>query len=76
MLNNKKFKEGLIKITVAICLAFTGPVLFVLGSNENGNQKLVIILSVCGGLIMLGCVYLGFIGIKTIISAIFDDTNE
>ena len=74
MLNNKKIKIGLIKIAIAISLAFTGTPIFVLGS-DTVNPSFVL-LSIIGVFMMLGSVFLGFTGIKTIISAFFDETNE
>ena len=74
MLNNKKIKIGLIKIAIAITLAFTGTPIFVLGSDTS-NQSFIL-LSLIGSCMMLGSVFLGFTAIKTIISAFFDETNE
>ena len=73
MLNDKKIKSGIIKIVIAVSLAFTGPVVFVLASNDNNE---LIILNIIGGLMMVGCVYFGLQGIKTILSIFFDNSNE
>ena len=73
MVNNKKIKNGLIKIATAICL-LPGPVIFVLGSNTDNTS--FIILNIIGWLMMLASIYLGCSGIKTIIDGLFDETNE
>ena len=76
MKNKKDFKNGLKRIAISISLAFIGPVLFVLGSNPQLSYNLQIMLRVFGGIVMLSCVYIGYVGIQKLLSYFFDKSNE
>ena len=71
-----KLKSGAKRIILSMTLAFTGPVLFVLGSNPQSTYHIQILLIVTGGFIMLGAVFFGFTGIQKILSSFFDESNE
>ena len=76
MKNKKILKSGLKRIAVAFSLAFTGPILFVLGSNPQSSYVLQISLSLVGVLIMLSAILIGLSGIKKILSFFFDKSSE
>ena len=71
-MNKTKFKNSLKYIALAMSLAFTGPILYVISLNKNE----VYILSILGFSIMLGAIYFGFKGIKALLSSFFDNPNE
>jgi len=74
--NKTKFKNSLKYIALAISLAFTGPILYVMNLNTHEGYILNTIFSVLGFSIMLGAIYFGFKGIKTLLSSFFDNPNE
>jgi len=73
---NNKLKSGIKRIILSMTLAFTGPILFVLGSNPKSENHIQILLIVTGGCVMLVAVFFGFTGIQKILSAFFDESNE
>ena len=70
ILNNRKFKSGLKKIFIALLFAFTGPVIFVIGSGNN------ILITITGGLCMFISFITGLYGLKEILNSFFEKTNE
>ena len=76
MIENKKIKNGLKKAAIAMTLAFTGPILFVIGFGHEKANTLQILVSIIGGLLMLGCLIIGFLAIKDMLAGFFEQTNE
>ena len=75
ILNRKKFKKGLQKITLAILFAFIGPVLFVLGSGKN--LEIILSWELClGVMFMAGSFIIGLIGLNEILNSFFEQPNE
>ena len=75
-MDKKKFNNGLKKIGLAMSLAFIGPIIFIISSNPKNEYILQNTLSAIGIMIMLTCIYIGYTGIKKILSAFFDNSNE
>ena len=75
MLNKKKFKRGIQKIVIAISLAFIGPVIFVLSTNNTPNTT-QLSLNILGIILMIGCIIIGAIGIKELVVSFSDKSNE
>tara|TARA_B100000579_G_scaffold123007_1_gene99017 strand:- start:9321 stop:9548 length:228 start_codon:yes stop_codon:yes gene_type:complete len=75
-MDKKKFNTGLKKIALAMSLAFIGPIIFIISSNPKNEYILQNTLSAIGIMIMLTCIYIGYTGIKKILSAFFDNSNE
>ena len=75
-MNKKKINTGLKKIALAMSLAFIGPIIFIISLNPKHEYILQNTLSAIGLMIMLTCIYIGYTGIKEILSAFFDNSNE
>ena len=75
-MNKTKFKNSLKYIALAMSLAFTGPILYVMSLNTHQGYILNTIFILLGFSIMLGAIYFGFKGIKTLLSSFFDNPNE
>ncbi|MBF25649.1 MAG: hypothetical protein CMP49_03925 [Flavobacteriales bacterium] len=77
MIENKKIKDGLKMILIAVTSAFLGPVLFVLGFGNNSITNLIhYILIGVGVLLMINAIVFGILAIKKILSGFFEKTNE
>ena len=74
--NNKKIRNGIKKVLFAIGLAFTGPILFVLGFGQKESNTIQILLIIIGFLLMIGCVIFGVIGIRKILAGFFEESSE
>lgn len=75
VINKKKFKIGIQKIALAIALAFTGPILFSFSINYP-SYLISLTLKISGIIIMIGCVGIGFLGIRNLLSSFFEPPNE
>ena len=73
--NKKKFKNGIQKITVAIGLAFAGPVIFVLNSHYT-SSLINLLLIVLGLTLMISCVIMGIWGVQNLLAGFFESPNE
>ena len=69
ILNKRKFRSGIKKIIIAISLAFSGPVIFVIGNQE-------FLIQVLGGIMMIASFLFGIIGLKAILASLFEKPNE
>ena len=76
MFDKQKFKSSLKYIALAISLAFTGPIIFILKLKEHETEVLNTLFHVVGLFIMLGALYFGFKGIKKMLESFFDHPNE
>ena len=76
ILDKKKFREGIKKITFAIFL-LPGPILFVIGShNDNLSSLMKLTLTIVGSICMVTSLAFGIVGLKTILSSFFEKPNE
>ena len=75
MKNKKEFKIGIQKIAVAIGLAFTGPIVFSFSINYP-SDLISLTLKIIGLVIMIGCVVIGFLGIRSLLLSFFEPPNE
>lgn len=75
MSNHKiKIAKGVRIMAFAIVLMFLGPVLLSIGFRALNDS--IYIWSILGGIVSLTAIVLAFIGIKTIMSGLFEDTDE
>ena len=76
ILDKKKFREGIKKITFAIFL-LPGPILFVIGShNDNLSSLMKLTLTIVGSICMVTSLAFGIVGLKIILSSFFEKPNE
>ena len=69
ILNKKQFRSGIKKIIIAVSLAFSGPVIFVIGAQE-------FIIQLLGGIMMIASFLFGVVGLKSILASLFEKPNE
>ncbi len=75
MSNHKiKIAKGVRIMAFAIVLMFLGPVLLSIGFRALNDG--IYIWSILGGIVSLTAIVLVFIGIKTIMSGLFEDKDE
>lgn len=69
-----KIAKGVRIMASAILLMFLGPTLLSIGFRALKDD--IYIWSVLGGIVSLMAIILAFLGIKTIISGLFEDKDE
>ena len=70
IINKKKFRNGIKQIAIAIGLAFTGPIIFVLSGNT------IDLINILGLTLMIFSVLTGILGVKNLLSGFFEKPNE
>jgi len=61
-------------MAIAILLMFLGPILLSIGFRALNDD--IYIWSILGGIVSITAIILAFIGIKTIMSGLFEDKDE